>query len=73
MDNNVHTDNNRPSSLYMDLKELRKRFDEVDTERNGYIDYKGLQEMISTMDGFDSYAVQGLMNTLDRDGDGKVL
>ena len=65
-------DSSRPSSLYMDLKELRNRFDEVDTEKNGYIDYKGLQDMISNMDGFDSFAVLELMKMLDRDGDGKV-
>ncbi len=62
----------RPSSLYMDLKELRNHFDEVDTEGYGYIDYDGLKRMISHMDGFDASALHELMNTLDRDGDGKV-
>ena len=62
----------RPSSLYMDLKELRNRFDEVDIDGKGYIDYRGLQEMISGMEGFNSSALQELMDTLDRDRDGKV-
>lgn len=62
----------RPSSLYMDLKELRVRFCEVDVEDKGYIDYSGLQVMISTMEGFDSSASKELMVALDRDGDGKV-
>ena len=56
----------------MDLKELRNRFDEVDIDGKGYIDYRGLQEMISGMEGFNSSALQELMDTLDRDRDGKV-
>ena len=62
----------RPSSLYMDLKELRKRFDEVDKTMIGYIDYDGLQQMIAGMDGFDNSMAMELMNSLDRDKDGKV-
>ena len=62
----------RPSSLYMDLKELRKRFDEVDKTMIGYIDYDGLKQMIAGMDGFDNSMAMELMNSLDRDKDGKV-
>lgn len=62
----------RPSSLYMDLKELRRRFDEVDKTMIGYIDYDGLQQMIAGMDGFDNSMAMELMNSLDRDKDGKV-
>ena len=62
----------RPSSLYMDLKELRKRFDEVDKTMIGYINYDGLQQMIAGMDGFDNSMAMELMNSLDRDKDGKV-
>lgn len=62
----------RPSSLYMDLKELRVRFSEVDIHNKGYIEYEGLQQMISNMEGFDSSASSELMAALDRDGDGKV-
>ena len=65
------TDKKRPSSLYLDLKELRERFEEVDKEKKGYIDYNGLQQMISNMD-FDPALTRQLMDNLDRDKDGKV-
>ena len=65
------TDKKRPSSLYLDLKELRERFEEVDKEKKGYIDYNGLQQMISNME-FDPALTRQLMDNLDRDKDGKV-
>lgn len=62
----------RPSSLYVDLKKLRELFQEVDKEEKGYIDFDGLQEMISSMEEFDPNMAKELMETLDRDKDGKV-
>ena len=56
----------RPSSLYLDLKELKEKFDEADSEGKGYIDRDGLQRMT---EGFD---IDQLMLSLDRDKDGKV-
>lgn len=66
------TDQKRPSSLYLDLKQLRERFEEVDKEGKGYIDYNGLQLMISDMEGLDPGMAEELMANLDRDKDGKV-
>lgn len=65
-------DEKRRSSLYLDLKELRERFEEVDQDNKGYIDYGGLEQMIAGMEGFDSSMAGELMDSLDRDKDGKV-
>ena len=62
----------RPSSLYLDLKNLRELFQEVDKDEKGYIDFDGLQEMISNMEEFDPNMAKELMEKLDRDKDGKV-
>ena len=56
----------RPSSLYLDLQELKEKFEEADIEGKGYIDRDGLQGMT---EGFD---LDELMLSLDRDKDGKV-
>lgn len=66
------TTEKRPSSLYFDLISLRERFDEVDRDGKGFIDYKGLQTMIENMEEFDPGMARELMDTLDRDKDGKV-
>ena len=65
-------DEKRRSSLYLDLKELRERFEEVDKDNKGYIDYGGLEQMIAGMEGFNSSMAGELMDSLDRDKDGKV-
>ena len=62
----------RPSSLYMDLKNLRERFNEIDKEEKGYIEREGLEQMIRGMEGFDVSMTTELMESLDRDKDGKV-
>lgn len=62
----------RPSSLYLDLKSLGELFREVDKEEKGYIEFEGLQEMISNMNEFDPSMAKELMEKLDRDRDGKV-
>lgn len=56
----------RPSSLYLDLKQLKEKFEEVDREAKGYIDRDGLQQMTEALD------LEELMRSLDRDKDGKV-
>ena len=56
----------RPSSLYLDLRELKEKFEEADNEGKGYIDRDGLQGMTEGLD------IDALMLTLDRDNDGKV-
>jgi hypothetical protein len=65
------TDDKR-SSLYLHLKEIRERFENVDRENRGYIDCSGLREMISDMEDFDPDLADDLMDKLDRDKDGKV-
>ena len=56
----------RPSSLYLDLRDLKEKFEEADHERKGYIDRDGLEQMTEGLD------VDELMLNLDRDNDGKV-
>lgn len=60
------------SSFLLDLRELRKGFDAVDTEGRGYIDFDGLKLMIEGMQGLDGSMANELMDSLDRDKDGKV-
>lgn len=62
----------RPSSFYLDLKNLRERFEEVDKDGKGFIDYEELQVMIASMEEFDPAMARELMDYLDRDKDGKV-
>lgn len=60
------------SSFLLDIRELRKTFDEVDTENKGYIDFDGLRLMINGILGMDASMAPELMESLDRDNDGKV-
>lgn len=61
------------SSFLLDLRDLRKGFDAVDTEGKGYIDFDGLRLMMDGMQGLDGSMAQELMDSLDRDKDGKVV
>ena len=60
------------SSFLLDLRDLHNGFDAVDTEGKGYIDFDGLQLMIAGMKGLDGSMAQELMDSLDRNKDGKV-
>lgn len=60
------------SSFLLDLRDLRTSFDAVDTERRGYIDFDGLKLMIEDMEGLDHSMAHELMDSLDRNKDGKV-
>ena len=61
------------SSFLLDLRDLRDGFDAVDTERKGYIEFDGLKLMIEGMKGLDGSMAHELMDSLDRNNDGKVM
>lgn len=61
-------------SFYADLDHLRKCFDNVDSNKSGFIGYSELTKLVESMpmpNAGDS-VVSELMQKLDRDKDGKV-
>lgn len=59
-------------SFYTDLDHLRKCFDEVDRQKNGFIGLQELTELVNSMPNSRDSVVVELMDKLDRDKDGKV-
>lgn len=59
-------------SFYADLDHLRGLFENLDSEKTGFIGYNELTKLVQSMPNTEDSVVPELMDKLDRDKDGKV-
>ena len=68
----ARSSSSKRGSLYADLEHLRTLFSSLDPDNTGYIGHEELSRLAQSESGMDESMVPQLLESLDRDKDGRV-